>query len=147
MRKFLIPATPKLVMEAKEKILIIDDDQDMVEALKIVLEKETYIVRSALNGKQGLEAVRSEEPDLVILDLLLPKKSGLDLYHNLKRHSKYKDIPILILTALSPRMKNKIFTKDEKDIFESEQYLDKPIDPSKLLTKVRNLLQKRGETG
>lgn len=129
-------------MSSKANILIIEDDKDMVEALRIILEGRAYKVKVALNGKQGFDAIHKERPDLIILDLLLPDEDGANICRNVKNNPEYRDIPVLVLTALAKKMENKIFSKSEGRALEAEEYLDKPIDPEKLLNKVRKLINK-----
>ncbi len=127
-------------MSLEPKILIIDDDKDMVEALKIVLEGESYKVMAAFDGKQGLDAVRKERPDLIILDLLLPGEDGAAICRNLRSHSEYQDIPILVLTALAKKVEGKIFPVAEGEALKVDGYLDKPVSPQNLVNKVKKLL-------
>jgi len=125
----------------KPYILIIEDDKDMVEALRIILEGVFYKVNVAFNGKQGLDAIQKEKPDLIILDLLLPGEDGVAICRSLKSNSEYKNIPILVLTALAKKVEGKIFPQTEGETIEANEYLDKPIDPGKLLDKVKKLLK------
>jgi len=130
-------------MSSKPKILIIDDDRDMVEALKIILEGESYIVRVAFNGEQGLDAVKKEKPDLIILDLLLPGKDGITVCRRLKTYPEYRDIPIIVVTALAKKVEDKILPEEEYGSLRVEGYLDKPVNPKNLINKVRQLLRGR----
>ena len=124
-------------------ILIIDDDQDILEALRIILEGESYKVRVALDGQQGLKAIEEEKPDLIILDLLLPGKDGVSVCESLKTRPEYRNIPVIVLTALTKKMGDKIFTqREEKVLREVDGYLDKPVNPQELLIKVRELLER-----
>lgn len=129
-------------MPSKSKILIIDDDRDMVEALKIILEKESYIVRVAFDGEQGLDTIRKEKPDLIILDLLLPGEDGITICQKLKTHSEYRDIPILVVTALAKKLENKILPEEESTFVKIEGHFDKPVNPQNLLNKVKQILRK-----
>ena len=132
-------------MSIEPKILIIDDDKDMVEALKIVLEGESYKVTAAFDGKQGLDAVRKERPDLIILDLLLPGEDGAAICHNLRNNSEYQDIPILVLTALAKKVERKVFPKVKGETLKVDEYLEKPINPQNLVNKVKKLLLRKGQ--
>jgi len=123
------------------KILIIDDDRDIVEALKIILEGESY-------GQEGLKAIQQEKPDLIILDLLLPGQNGATVYRSLKDHLDYGDIPVLVLTALAKKMGDKIFSQKEEDLLkEVDEYLDKPVNPQRLLDRIKQLLGEKSEEG
>ena len=115
----------------------------MVEALKIILEGKSYRVEVAFDGKQGINAIKEEKPDLIILDLLLPGEDGATICHNLKSNPQHKDIPILVLTALAREMKGRIFPTVTKKYLEADEYLDKPINPQELVEKVGELLQEK----
>ena len=121
-----------------------DDDRDMVEALKIILEGESYTVRVAFDGKQGLDAVKKEKPDLIILDLLLPGEDGITICHKLKKNPEYRNIPILVVTALAKNMEKRVLPEKEYNSLKVEGYFDKPVDLEQLLAKVRQILKKKG---
>jgi len=129
-------------MSSQAKILIIEDDRDMAEALRIILEGKSYNIKLAFDGKQGLNIIRKENPDLIILDLLLPGENGATICHTLKSSSKYQNIPILILTALTKKVESKIFPHQEEKSLEADEYLDKPVDPESLIEKVKKLLKR-----
>ena len=132
-------------MSSKAKILIIDDDSDLVEALKMILEMESYEVISAFDGENGLEKVKAEHPDLVILDLLLPKEDGVVLCRELKGNPRYTDIPILVLTALAEEVNTKLFPKHEMNSLPADDYVGKPVQPQDLLVRVNKLLAQSKE--
>lgn len=127
-------------MRPRAKILVIDDDSDLVEALKIILEMESYEVVSAFDGEKGLEKVKEENPDLIILDLLLPKEDGAVLCRELKRNPRYTDIPILVLTAMAEKLDPKVFPEHKISSLPADDYVDKPIQPRDLLARVNKLL-------
>lgn len=124
----------------RAKILVIDDDPDLVEALKIILETKSYGVVSAFDGEKGLEKVKEENPDLIILDLLLPKEDGAVLCRELKRNPRYTNIPILVLTAMAEKLDPKVFPEDEISSLPADDYVDKPVQPRDLLARVNKLL-------
>ncbi|MBE0478259.1 response regulator [Candidatus Aerophobetes bacterium] len=130
-------------MSSQPKILIIEDDKDMVEALKIILEGESYRIDVAFDGKQGLDAVKKEKPDLIILDLLLPGEDGAVISRKLKNSSNYSNIPVLVLSALAKKIEDKILSQAKEKMLEVDEYLDKPVSPQDLLEKVRKLLKTR----
>ncbi len=132
-------------MSLGAKILVIDDDPDLVEALKITLETRSYRVVSAFDGKEGLRKVKEENPDLIILDLLLPKKDGDVLCRQLKGNSQYADIPILILTAVAEKVDVKVFPKHKISSLPADDYVHKPIQPKDLLDRVKKLLVRSKE--
>ena len=128
-----------------EKILIVDDDPDILDALTIILEAQGYEVSVARDGMEGLATLKAEQPDLLILDLLLPKMDGFAVCKELRdpRWSKFKDVPILILTSVreeASRRRYELETGLELDV---DDYLEKPISPDVLLERVSQLLKKK----
>jgi len=134
-------------MSPEAKILVIDDDPDLVEALKIILETGSYRVISAFDGEEGLRRVKEENPDLIILDLLLPKEDGDVLCRELKADPRYANVPILVLTAVAEKMSSKLFPKHRIRSLPADDYVDKPVQPQDLLGRVERLLvrSKEGE--
>lgn len=125
------------------KILIVDDDPDMVEAGRIVLEAGGYEVISAGNVPNGLEALEEVQPDLLILDVMMEEvDDGLVMARQIRRQGR--DLPILMLTSVNRAMGLSI-EKDE-EIVPVDEFLEKPVDPTTLLEKVKVLLESRGVT-
>ena len=125
------------------KILIIDDDPDIVEAMKVVLETRDYQVTSAGSGEEGLKKVKIDKPDLVILDIMMEKDdAGFDVARELKNSSSTKDIPILMLTAIKEKT-GLDFKKEAGDEvwLPVDDYVEKPMKPEELLAKVEKLLK------
>ena len=128
-----------------EKILIVDDDPDILDALTMILEAKGYQVVTARDGVEGLANLRAEKPNLMILDLLMPKMDGFAVCKELQdpRWSKFKNIPILILTSVreeASRRRYELETGLELDV---DDYVEKPISPEVLLERVGKLLKKR----
>ena len=124
------------VEEDNKKILIVDDEPDLVDTIQCRLEYCKYEVITAANGKEGLEKAKTERPDLIILDLLLPMINGYKICGLLKRDTKYAKIPIILLTAKT----------QEKDMKLGEQvgadaYLTKPFEPDVLLATIKELIK------
>ena len=121
----------------KKRILLVDDERDMVFAVKLQLEAEGFDVLTAADGQEALDKARRENPDLIILDLMLPKMDGYKVCRMLKFDKKYKKIPIIIFTA-------RIQQSDEKLGYEvgADVYLTKPFEPKTLLAKIQELLKK-----
>jgi len=132
-------------MSPEAKILVVDDDPDLVEALKIILETASYRVISAFDGEEGLRRVKEENPDLIILDLLLPKEDGDVLCRELKADPRYANVPILVLTAVAEKMSSKLFPKHRIKSLPADDYVDKPVQPQDLLGRVDRLLAKSKE--
>jgi len=125
-----------------KKILIIDDDPDITEAMKVVLESRKYQVVTAISGEEGLKAIKAKNPDLIILDVMMETgDKGFDVARALKGDKTTSKIPILMLTAIKDKMgldfKNE--AGDEKWL-PVDAYLDKPMKPEALLAKVEELL-------
>lgn len=126
------------------KILIIDDDPDIVEAMKVVLESKDYKVSIAKSGGEGIEKVKLNRPDLIILDVMMEAADkGFEVARELKSNEDYKDIPILMITAIKERT-GLDFNKEAGDEawLPVDDYVDKPLKPEELLKKVELLLKK-----
>jgi DNA-binding response OmpR family regulator len=131
-------------MEEK-KILVMDDDPDILDAVTWILESRGYQVVTARDGLEGLATLKSENPDLMILDLLMPKMDGFAVFKELRdpRWSRYQDIPILILSSVreeASRRRYELETGHELDV---DDYVEKPMDPNVLLERVERLITKR----
>ena len=126
------------------RILIIDDDPDITEAMSVVLENKGYEVASAADGSAGLEQVAAERPDLIILDVMMrTSQEGFELSRQLKGSAEYRDIPILMLTAVKDKTGLDFkSTAGDESWLPVEEFLDKPVKPDVLLEKVASLLSK-----
>jgi two-component system alkaline phosphatase synthesis response regulator PhoP len=122
-----------------KKILIVDDEPDLVETVRYPLEMEGYQVLVAYNGEEGLNQARKDSPDLIILDLMLPKLDGYKVCRLLKFDERYKHIPILMLTAKTQE-KDRLLGKETG----ADEYMTKPFDIDQLLEKVKSYLSKTG---
>jgi two-component system alkaline phosphatase synthesis response regulator PhoP len=123
---------------AKEHILVVEDEEDILELLRYNLTKEGYRVTGVLSGEEGLKAARSQPPDLIVLDLMLPGIDGLTVCRELKMDAKTRDVPIIILTAKG----------EEADIVTglelgADDYITKPFSPRVLLARLRAVLRRR----
>jgi len=135
-------------MEKQIKILTVDDDVNLQKVLKKVLESKSYQVVQALNGEEGLRMVIDEKPDLIILDVIMPGKTGFDVCHQLKTDDKYyffSRIPVLMLTVYPDDREQAHLSMREGMTMESEDYMHKPIDPGELLKRVEALLNERAK--
>jgi DNA-binding response OmpR family regulator len=129
----------------REKILVVDDDPDILDALAMILESQGYQVVTARDGVEGLANLKAEEPDLMILDLLMPKMDGFAVCKELQdpRWAKYRNIPILILTSVreeASRRRYELETGQELDV---DDYVEKPISPDILLERVGRLIKRK----
>ena len=120
-----------------KKILIVDDEQDIVESLKFVLETYDYTCYCAYNGEDGLNLAREIKPDLIILDVMMPRISGFKVSRLLKFDKKYKDIPILMITARSQE-EDKLIGEETG----ANEYITKPFDIDKVVEIVQKYLEK-----
>ena len=123
-------------------ILIIDDDPDIAEAMRIVLEKQGYSVQAAKDSEEAMEQLKATRPDLVIMDVMMNSlREGFVLSRALKEDPKYKHIPILMVTAAKEKIgiDFKPAAGDEAWL-PVEEFLEKPVEPELLLNKVKELL-------
>jgi len=120
-----------------KNILIIEDEKDIAELLRVNLSKEGYRVNTAVSGEAGIELARSQNPDLILLDLMLPGADGLEVCRILKSEEKTVNIPIIMLTAKS----------EEIDVVTglvvgADDYITKPFSPKVLVARIRNVLRR-----
>ncbi len=127
------------------KILVVDDDPDIREALTMILEAKGYQVVSAGDGVEGLANLKAERPDLMILDLLMPKMDGFAVCKELQdpRWAKFRDIPILILTSVREEASRRRYELETGLALDVDDYVEKPVAPNVLLERVEKLLKKK----
>jgi DNA-binding response OmpR family regulator len=125
-----------------KKILLIDDDPDFVEATRTVLESEPYEVAVAYDGNEGLVKVREEQPDLIILDIIMPTEDGFQVCEKLKADPELSRIPVIMLTSLSQKLSETTYSLADGMMLEAEDFIDKPVHPVELLARVARLLKK-----
>ena len=145
-----------------KKVLLIDDDRDSVKYLAAILSNYGYDSDHAYDGSEGLRKVKQVHPDLIVLDVMMPEKSGLLLCRELKTDEQLKHIPILMLTGVSavleeiesheaessgePRdvllegLKKKVRELRREGLITPEMFVDKPVDPDVFITKIRQLI-------
>ena len=129
-------------MTIKTKVLLVDDDQDFVEATKMVLESKPYEVLVAYNGDEGLAKARKEKPDLIILDVIMPVKDGFTAAEQLKKDPELKNIPVIMLTSFAQKQSETSISVGQGMTLDTEDYVDKPVTPQELLKKVEKLINK-----
>lgn len=126
------------------KILIIDDDADIVEAIKIVLESKGYKVSAAYEGDAGYKKAEAERPNLIILDVMMKTKDqGFQVSYKLKNNPALSRIPILMLTSIGRETGFKFSKETDEDYLPVDELVEKPIKPKDLLVKVEKLLKKK----
>ena len=127
-----------------KKILIVDDEEDILAYLDTVFRNNGYQTCTACNGQEALEKTKAENPDLVTLDIVMPKKSGIRYYQEMKKDPDLKKIPIIIITAITGWGYDKEgfhkFIKSSKQVPPPEGFMSKPIDPDELLKVVKKFL-------
>ncbi len=141
-------------MSKTKRILIIDDEPDSRAYLKAILDEEGYETLTASDGEEGLNKVQENPPHLILLDLLMPKKSGIKFLNEIKNSEQFKGVPIVIVSGsrhvtgvdMKHYIKEKPFMERKKEVFgvdldiTPEAYLEKPVDPSDLLTTVKKFI-------
>ena len=131
-------------MNKKAKILLVDDDADFINSTRTVLESQPYQIIIASNGDEGLRKAREEKPDLILLDVIMPVKDGFTAAEQLKKDPELSKIPTLMLTAFSTKGRATSIPVSRGLSLETEDYLEKPIDPRELLARVEKHLKKAG---
>ena len=128
------------------KILVVDDDPDILDAVTMILESQGYEVVTARDGVEGLATLKAANPDLMILDLLMPKMDGFAVCKELQdpRWSKYKkDMPILILTSVREEPSRRRYELETGLELDVDDYVEKPMSPDVLLQRVNTLIKKK----
>lgn len=123
-------------MGKSKTILIVEDEVELVEMVKMRLEANGYKVIAAYNGEDGLYWARKEKPDLILLDLMLPKMDGYEVCGTLKKDKNYADIPICMFTARAQESERRLGME-----LGADAYIIKPFEPSALLEKIKELLK------
>ncbi len=146
-----------------KKVLVVDDDENTVKFLSVALSENGYEPIGAFDGDEGLQRVEETNPDLILLDVMMPKRTGFVLFKQLRRNEKYKDIPVIMLTgvadvleddesqasddtferpydSLRESLKKAIKKMREEGLVRPELFIDKPIDPDELVEAVKGLI-------
>lgn len=129
-----------------QKVLVVDDELDMRIFVSTLLETNGFKPLLAQDGIQGLEIARKEKPSLIILDIMMPKESGITMYREVKKDDVLKDVPVIVLSALSRKMffhSQKVLDEYEGgQIPEPSVYMEKPPEPDDLLEAIQNSLKR-----
>jgi len=124
-----------------KKIMIIDDDIDLVEAMRITLETENYDVIDAQDGQKGLEILKKEKPDLLILDVMMGTlDEGFHIAYQIRNDEDMKDIPILMVTAVGAQTGFEFDMQRDEDFLPVNEFIEKPVNPQLLLDTVKRNL-------
>ncbi len=127
-----------------KKVLIVDDDSDIITFVVTVLEENGYTPLIAKNGEEGLNKVKQDNPDLVILDVLMPKQSGIKMYRELKTDESMKGIPVVILSGIAKRTflrsQEALTEFGGQNVPEPETYIEKPVEPEELAEIIKQFV-------
>jgi two-component system phosphate regulon response regulator PhoB len=127
-----------------KKVLAVDDDHDIISFVVTVLEENGYIPLEANNGEEALAKIREEKPDLVILDVLMPRQSGIKMYRELKTDESLKNIPVIILSGITRRTflrsQEALTEFGGQNVPEPEGYMEKPVEPEELAEMIQKVI-------
>lgn len=124
-------------MSDKPLILVVDDDPDLVEMVSMKLESQGYRVDKAYDGVEAWDHIKSDKPALVILDVMMPRKNGYTVCEEIKKDDKYKDIVVVLLTAVGQAVSTTSYTHKDGMSTEADDYIAKPVDLDVLMEVVR----------
>jgi|WetSurSiteA1Bulk_404760.scaffolds.fasta_scaffold00397_13 two-component system, OmpR family, response regulator VicR len=122
-----------------KRLAYIEDEAEMIDLVRLILGRRGYTVLGASGGREGLELIRKELPDLVLLDLMMPDMDGWDVYHQMKSEELTRDIPVIVITAKALNIDKVLGLR----IAKVEDYIAKPFSPQELLQRVEQVLSKQ----
>jgi len=132
--------TKEVIMSEKKRILVVDDEPDFCSIVQGQLEKEGYDVDLAYNGVEGLEKVRSNPPDAIVLDVMMPEKDGYEVCKELKADEATADIPVVLLTAVASHVTSTRYSHADGMSTEADDYIAKPASAEEICESIRGLL-------
>ena len=121
---------------ADRKVVCIEDESEMIDLISLILKRQSVQVIGALGGRQGLEKIESEKPDLVLLDLKMPVMNGWEVYRRMKASREMKNIPVVVLTAMTRSLDESLDLQDGR----VDDYITKPFRPRRLIESVNRVL-------
>ena len=127
-------------MSEKKRILVVDDEPDFAAIVQENLEKEGFEVEVAYNGIEGLEMVRANPPDAVVLDVMMPEKDGYAVCKELKADEKYTNIPVILLTAVGSHVTSTRYSHHDGMSTEADDYIAKPASAEEITESIKRLL-------
>lgn len=127
-------------MTQQKRILVVDDEPDFAAIVQGNLEKEGFEVEVAYNGVEGLEKVRANPPDAIVLDVMMPEKDGYVVCKELKEDDKYCEIPIILLTAVASHVTSTRYTHRDGMATEADDYIAKPASAEEITKSLKQLL-------
>ncbi len=122
--------------QSVKRILCVEDEQEMIDLIRLILGRRGFDVKGAAGGKEGLRLVREELPDLVLLDLMMPDMDGWEVYQQMKADEKTRDIPVIVVTAKAQNIDRVLGIH----IAKVDDYITKPFSPQDLLNSVEKVL-------
>ena len=146
-----------------KRVLVVDDDENTRRFLSVALEENGFEAMTAEDGDDGLKKIQESAPDLILLDVMMPKKTGFSLFKQLRRKDEFKDIPVIMLTgvagvleeedaaaegdtmespfdSLRESLRTAIIKMREEGLVKPERFIDKPIDPEELIEAVNEII-------
>ena len=125
----------------KKRVLCIEDHPEMIDLVRLILERRGYIVDGAVGGREGLEAIERRPPDLILLDLMMPDMDGWEVFRQVKAREGWKDLPIVVITAKAQEI-DKVLGLQIAGV---DDYITKPFAPSDLIRSVERFLGSSAE--
>lgn len=129
------------MIKQPKRVIYIEDEPEMIDLVHLILGRRGYSVIGAIGGREGLDLVRKERPDLVLLDLMMPDMDGWDVYHQIKSDESLRDIPVIVITAKAQNIDKVLGLRVAK----VEDYIAKPFSPQELLERVNEVLSRQGK--
>lgn len=130
-------------MQPKRYLVYIEDEQEMIDLVRLILNRRGYEIIGATGGREGLDAIREKMPDLVLLDLMMPDMDGWDVYQQMKADESTQNIPVIVITAKAQSI-DKVLGLH---IAKVDDYISKPFSPQELVESVEKVLAQRKEIG
>lgn len=128
-------------MNLNKRVLVVDDEPDFATIVQKNLEKEGFTVEVAYNGVEGLEQVRVQAPDAVVLDVMMPEMDGYEVCKELKGDEKTRDIPVILLTAVASHVTSTRYTHRDGLETEADDYISKPASAEEITNSLKRLLK------
>jgi len=129
--------------KAKGRILIVEDDVDQSDLVKMILEPEGYETSVAINGREALAKLDSDPHDLVILDVMMPELDGFAVCSRLRESPQHSNIPVILVTAVAKRISDTDYPLDGVLRADADEYFEKPVEPAKLVNTIARLLKRQ----
>jgi two-component system, OmpR family, response regulator VicR len=129
-------------MDNSKTIIYIEDDPEMIDLVKLILNRRGYIVKGAQGGIEGFEMVKEDVPDLVLLDLMMPDIDGWDVFHKIKELEATRGVPVIVITAKAQPIDKVLGLR----IAKVDDYICKPFTPQELLGSIEKVLEKKLST-